>query len=107
MLDMGDPVKIVDLATNLIRLSGLKPGKDIDIVFTGRRPGEKLFEEKIMAEEGLQTTNNKLIFIGKPIDFDMDGFLPEIEGLMKAAYRNSYDIRNRVKRLVSTYRPQQ
>ncbi|MDY5976268.1 MAG: nucleoside-diphosphate sugar epimerase/dehydratase, partial [Anaerovoracaceae bacterium] len=71
VLDMGDPVKIVDLATNLIRLSGLKPGKDIDIVFTGLRPGEKLFEEKLMAEEGLQTTNNKLIFIGKPIDFDM------------------------------------
>ena len=105
VLDMGDPVKIADLAANLIKLSGLKPGKDIEIVYTGLRPGEKLYEEKLMAEEGLKKTDNDLIFIGQPIEFDMDYFMNEIDGLMLAAYKNAEDIRERVGRLVSTYKP--
>lgn len=104
VLDMGDPVKIADLAANLIKLSGLKPGKDIEIVYTGLRPGEKLYEEKLMAEEGLKKTDNELIFIGQPIDFDMDYFMSEIDGLMLAAYKNAEDIRERVGRLVNTYK---
>lgn len=104
VLDMGDPVKIADLAANLIKLSGLKPGKDIEIVYTGLRPGEKLYEEKLMAEEGLKKTDNDLIFIGQPIEFDMDYFMNEIDGLMLAAYKNAEDIRERVGRLVNTYK---
>ena len=74
VLDMGEPVKIVDLATNLIKLSGYKPGEDIEIKFTGLRPGEKMYEELLMSEEGLKKTANKMIYIGKPIDFDDDVF---------------------------------
>ena len=72
VLDMGEPVKIYDLAVNLIRLSGLEPGVDIDIKCTGLRPGEKLYEERLMAEEGLEKTANDLISIGKPLDIDED-----------------------------------
>ena len=75
---MGKPVKILDLALNLIRLSGLKPYEDIDIVFTGLRPGEKLYEELLMDEEGLQSTDNELIHIGKPIDFDEELFIHQL-----------------------------
>ena len=78
VLDMGEPVKILDLAKNLIRLSGYKVDEDIKIEFTGLRPGEKLYEELLMNEEGLQDTPNKLIHIGKPIDFDMDYFAHQL-----------------------------
>lgn len=105
VLDMGEPVKIVTLARNLIRLSGYKPDVDIKIAYTGLRPGEKLYEEKLMAEEGLKKTDNDLIHIGCPIPFDTNEFLGELEGLMEAAYKNRDDIRDRVQEVVSTYHP--
>ena len=105
VLDMGEPVKIDTLARNLIRLSGFKPDVDIKIEYTGLRPGEKLYEEKLMAEEGLKKTKNKLIHIGCPIPFDIDVFLSKLENLMEAAYKNKKDIRDRVKDIVSTYHP--
>ena len=106
VLDMGSPVKIVDLAVNLIRLSGFKPEEDIKIEYTGLRPGEKLYEEKLMAEEGLQKTDNDLIHIGKPLAFDEEIFLQELENLMEAAYGNKEDkIRTLVQETVSTYHP--
>ena len=105
VLDMGEPVKIDTLARNLIRKSGYKPGVDIKIVYSGLRPGEKLYEEKLMAEEGLKRTKNDLIHIGCPIPFDTDEFLKELEGLMEAAYKNREDIRERVQKVVSTYHP--
>ncbi len=105
VLDMGDPVKIDTLARNLIKLSGLVPDVDIPIEYTGLRPGEKLYEEKLMAEEGLTKTRNDLIFIGKPIPFDADTLLKELPALMEAAYSNDPDIRNKVVSLVSSYHP--
>ena len=106
VLDMGSPVKIVDLAVNLIRLSGFKPDEDIKIEYTGLRPGEKLYEEKLMAEEGLRKTDNDLIHIGKPLAFDEEKFLQELEKLMEAAYGNKEDkIRTLVQETVSTYHP--
>lgn len=103
VLDMGSPVKIETLARNLIKLSGLKPDVDVKIEYTGLRPGEKLYEEKLMAEEGLQTTPNKLIFIGNPIPFDIEEFRDAIEKLMTAAYDNNADIKELVERIVPTY----
>ena len=103
VLDMGSPVKIVDLAKNLIRLSGYKPDVDIKIEYTGLRPGEKLYEEKLMAEEGLRTTDNDMIHIGSPIRFDTDAFLRELQDLMEAAYDNRDDIRDRVEHIVKSY----
>ena len=106
ILDMGSPVKIDDLARNLIRLSGFKPDVDIKIEYTGLRPGEKLYEEKLMAEEGLQTTDNDLIHIGNPIKFDEEAFLKQLESLTEAAYDNKEDrIRTLVQQSVSTYYP--
>ena len=106
VLDMGAPVKIDTLARNLIRLSGLKPDEDIRITYTGLRSGEKLYEEKLMSEEGMKTTPNHLIHIGKPIDFDTDGFLSRLPSLMKAAYDGEDDtIRDVVAEMVDTYRP--
>ena len=105
VLDMGSPVKIDTLARNMIRLSGYKPDVDIKIVYSGLRPGEKLYEEKLMAEEGLTKTDNDLIHIGKPIPFDTDEFLSQLSGLMNAAYSNKRDIRRQVERMVSTYHP--
>ena len=105
VLDMGSPVKIDTLARNLIRLSGFKPDVDIKIEYTGLRPGEKLYEEKLMAEEGLRTTPNKLIHIGSPIPFDTDVFLTQLEPLMERAYANREDIRETVGEMVSTYHP--
>ena len=105
VLDMGSPVKIDTLARNLIRLSGHKPDEDIKIEYTGLRPGEKLYEEKLMAEEGLRKTENKMIHIGCPIPFDTDLFLSRLEELMKASYTNRDDIRQMVEEMVSTYRP--
>lgn len=105
VLDMGEPVKIVTLAQNLIRLSGYKPDVDIKIEYTGLRPGEKLYEEKLMAEEGLKKTANDLIHIGCPIPFDTDEFLEELGNLMEAAYKNRKDIRDKVQEIVKTYHP--
>ena len=105
VLDMGSPVKIDTLARNLIRLSGYKPDVDIKIIYTGLRPGEKLYEEKLMAEEGLTKTDNELIHIGKPIAFDTDVFLAELENLMYGSYSNKEDIREQVAMMVSTYHP--
>ena len=106
VLDMGEPVKIDTLARNLIRLSGYTPDEDIQVVYTGLRKGEKLYEEKLMSEEGMRTTPNKLIFIGRPIPFDTDVFLRKLEGLMRAAYDGREDIiRDLVADVVTTFRP--
>ena len=106
VLDMGSPVKIADLARNLIRLSGYKPDVDIKIEYTGLRPGEKLYEEKLMSEEGLRTTENKLIHIGCPIPFDTDEFLNALGGLMTVAYANKPQVIGVVAHMVSTYHPE-
>ncbi len=103
VLDMGQPVKILDLAENLIRLSGYKPYEDIDIQFTGLRPGEKLYEELLMEEEGLQDTENKLIHIGKPIELDEDKFLRQLEELKNICAMEPIEIRKLVKEIVPTY----
>ena len=104
VLDMGAPVKIDDLARNLIKLSGHKPDVDIPVVYTGLRPGEKLYEEKLMAEEGLQKTENELIHIGNPVPFDTELFLKQLKRLMDAAYENDQSIREAVAEMVPTYR---
>ena len=107
VLDMGSPVKIDTLARNLIRLSGLQPDVDIKISYTGLRVGEKLYEEKLMSEEGLRTTPNKLIHIGSPIPFDTDQFISQIQMLMDAAYDGREDeMCDLVASVVSTYRPE-
>ena len=104
VLDMGSPVKIDTLARNMIRLSGLKPDVDIKIEYTGLRPGEKLFEEKLMAEEGLQRTRSDMIHIGVPIPIDTEHFFYQLDDLMDAAYKNKTDIRDRVEKIVPTYK---
>lgn len=104
VLDMGKPVKILDLATNLIKLSGYKVGEDIEIKFTGLRPGEKMYEELLMDEEGLKKTANKMIFIGKPIDFDTEVFEKQLEELFLHAKQEDKDIRKEIKDIVPTYR---
>ena len=103
VLDMGQPVKIADLARNLIRLSGYKEDVDIEIKYTGLRPGEKLYEELLMAEEGLESTENELIHIGKPIEFDEDEFLKDLENLYKAAYAETDHMKRIVKKIIPTY----
>lgn len=105
VLDMGSPVKIDTLARNLIKLSGLKPDIDIKIEYTGLRPGEKLYEEKLMAEEGLKKTPNDLIHIGCPIPFEVEGFLKQLQSLMEMAYANDEHIREKVSEIVTTYHP--
>ena len=105
VLDMGEPVKILDLAENLIKLSGYKVGEDIRIEFTGLRPGEKLYEEMLMDEEGLQDTANKMIHIGKPIEMDEMRFFSQLEKLNQAAKEESPQIRDIVKEIVETYHP--
>ena len=105
VLDMGEPVKIDTLARNLIRLSGYIPDVDIKISYSGLRPGEKLFEEKLMAEEGLKKTKNDLIHIGCPIPFDTNLFLSQLEELLEAAYKNKDDMKERVMKVVNTYHP--
>lgn len=105
VLDMGEPVKIVTLARNLIRLSGYTPDVDIQLKFTGLRSGEKLYEEVLMSEEGLKKTKNDLIHIGCPIPFDVEEFLQELDGLLEAAYKNKDDIKERVQKIVTTYHP--
>ncbi len=105
VLDMGEPVKILDLAKNLIRLSGYKVDEDIKIEFTGLRPGEKLYEELLMDEEGLTDTDNKLIHIGKPLKIDEEKFFEQLERLKEASKNESSDIRELVKEIVPTYHP--
>ena len=106
VLDMGSPVKIDSLARNLIRLSGLQPDVDIKISYTGLRAGEKLYEEKLMSEEGMKTTPNHLIHIGSPIPFETDEFLRQLHGLMDAAYDGrDEEIRQLVAQAVPTYHP--
>lgn len=104
VLDMGEPVRIADLANNLIRLSGFTPGRDIVIEFTGLRPGEKLFEELLMDEEGLQDTDNKMIHIGKPIPMDEEKFLCDLEELYMEVISESENIRDIVHTIVPTYK---
>ena len=103
VLDMGEPVRIYDLAYNLIKLSGFEPNVDIDIVCTGLRPGEKLFEERLMQEEGLQKTENGLISIAKPIELDEDNLWEQLKKLREQAYGELEDVKNSVKELVPTY----
>lgn len=105
ILDMGEPVKIDDLAKNLIRLSGYTLGVDMEIKYTGLRPGEKLYEELLMKEEGLQETDNKLIHIGKPIEFDKENFFDNLEKLNEEAYSETGNIRELIKEVVPTYHP--
>ncbi len=106
VLDMGSPVKIDTLARNLIRLSGYRPDVDIKVEYVGLRPGEKLFEEKLMAEEGLKKTANDRIHIGCPIAFDIDRFIGKLQELMAAAYSNKENIRDMVEEIVDTYHPE-
>lgn len=107
VLDMGEPVKILDLAENLIRMSGFVPYQDIDIQFSGLRPGEKLYEELLMDEEGLQDTDNKLIHIGKPIKLDEEKFLKDLDNLYMACLDepNPATVRKLVGNIVPTYKP--
>lgn len=105
VLDMGQPIKIDTLARNLIKLSGYTPDVDIKIEYTGLRPGEKLYEEKLMAEEGMKKTDNDLIHIGQPIPFDVDTFLHQLEDLAEASYNNDPDIVKKVEEVVTTFHP--
>jgi FlaA1/EpsC-like NDP-sugar epimerase len=105
VLDMGEPVKIDTLARNLIKLSGFKPDEDIKVIYTGLRPGEKLYEEKLMAEEGMEKTKNQLIHIGKPIPFKVENFFQQMENLAKECYGNSPRIYEDVAAIVSTFHP--
>lgn len=105
VLDMGEPVKIDSLARNLIKLSGFEPDVDIKISYSGLRPGEKLYEEKLMAEEGLKKTDNDLIHIGQPISFDTEKFLGQLETLAAESYENSDHIVELVESIVTTFHP--
>lgn len=106
VLDMGQPVKIYDLAVNLIKMKGYVPDRDIKIEIVGLRPGEKLYEELLMAEEGLQSTSNDLIYIGKPIDIDSKKFMKQLDILIKEAEKNIKDIKHEIEKVCDTYRPQ-
>lgn len=105
VFDMGELVKINTLARNLIKLSGYKPDIDIKIEYIGLRPGEKLYEEKLMAEEGMKKTDNELIHIGKPVEFDVEEFLVQLDELAYASYENDENIVEMVKKLVPTFHP--
>ena len=106
ILDMGQPVRIADMARNLIRLSGYEPDVDIKIVYTGLRPGEKLYEELLMKEEGLRSTDNHLIHIGRPIEMDDEQFIADLAELRRACEGEAQDIKAVVARMVPTYHPQ-
>ena len=103
VLDMGEPMKIVDLARNLIKLSGFREGEDIKIEYIGLRPGEKMYEELLMNEEGLRETANKMIFIGNPIEFDLEKFNHQLDELREMSLCEEGDIRKLVKEIVQTY----
>jgi FlaA1/EpsC-like NDP-sugar epimerase len=104
VLDMGSPVKIYDLAKKIIRFKGYEPNVDIKIKVTGLRPGEKLYEELLMDEEGLKETPNKLIHIGQPIKLNEKKFLKDLDKLIEVAYKNKTDIREKVAKIVDTYK---
>lgn len=104
VLDMGEPVKIVDMAKNLIRLSGLKLGEDIDIVFTGLRPGEKLYEEVLMSEEGLSKTSNNWIRIAQPLEFNAQDFFKRLDDLEELIKDETVDVTEPVMEMVDTYK---
>jgi len=104
VLDMGEPVKIDTMARNMIRLSGYEPDVDIMVEYTGLRPGEKLYEELLMAEEGLQSTDNQLIHVGKPIEMDDDKFREQLARLEDACKRESPEIKQIVSEMVPTYK---
>ena len=105
VLDMGEPVKISDLAHNMIRLSGFEPNVDIQVIYTGLRPGEKLYEELLMSEEGLTKTANDLIYIGKKTDFDTAQFLSELSRLKELEEGQEAILRSRLRHIVPTYAP--
>jgi FlaA1/EpsC-like NDP-sugar epimerase len=105
VLDMGEPVKILDLAENLIKLSGYRVGDDIEIVFTGLRPGEKMYEEMLMDEEGLQGSENSLIHIGKPLEFDREAFRKGLEELDEISREHPEEVKAAVQRIMPQYRP--
>lgn len=105
VLDMGQPMKIDDLARNLIKLSGYTPDVDIPVVYTGLRPGEKLYEELLMSEEGLTKTENTSVFIGKPIELDVDHFFAQLEELRELVLKEDENIRSKVQEIVPTYHP--
>ena len=107
VLDMGEPVKIYDLACSLIQMKGYEPGKDIKIEVVGLRPGEKLYEELLMEEEGLQGTENEKIHIGKPIELDEEAFLKKLDALIEKAEDNTADIRKDIKDICPTYQPKE
>ena len=104
VLDMGEPMKILDLAVNLIKLSGYRPGEDIEIRFTGLRPGEKMYEELLIQQENLEKTANKMIFVEKPTYFNEEIFERQLEKLIAAAKKESSDIRREIREIVGTYR---
>lgn len=104
VLDMGEPVKIYELAKKIIRYKGFEPGRDIEIKITGLRPGEKLYEETLMEEEGLKHTPNNLIHIGKPIAIK-DDFLKNLDKLIASAEKNTDDIKKLTAKMVTTYKP--
>ena len=107
VLDMGEPVKIMELAQNLIKLSGFRVGEDIEIKITGLRPGEKLYEEMLMAEEGMKDTANKMIHIGQPIQIDEEKFMKQLEELKEYVVREPEDIREYVRKIAPTYVPKE
>jgi FlaA1/EpsC-like NDP-sugar epimerase len=106
VLDMGEPVKIADMARKLIQLAGYEPDVDIPIVYTGLRPGEKLYEERLMDEEGLKRTANKLISIAEPIEMDDEAFEVQLEELNQASIREDEQIRDMIAEVVPTYHPE-
>ena len=105
VLDMGEPVKIMDLAKQLIRFYGYEPGVNMEIKIVGLRPGEKLYEEMLMSEEGLKETPNKLIHVGEPIEMDDELFEKQLEMLEKACTSEAKDIKQIVASVVKTYHP--
>ena len=107
ILDMGEPVKIDTMARNMIRLSGYEPDVDIKVEYTGLRPGEKLYEELLMKEEGLQETDNKLIHIGKPIEMDDAKFAEQLDRLAKASKMEVSNMKEIVEEIVPTYKRKQ